>query len=141
MQINTTILSEVAYQLQHGNPWWGMALCNRYLSQGHPLRQAIATRFIARIGNTRARSQLAKELIAGKGLDRSQALAIGARVPHIRRAIPTPRMRRGNARLAVRDYRNPCSATERLIGSWPRRQRAASKSTLETCHELRRERS
>lgn len=107
MDINAKVLSEVAYQLEQGNPWWGLALCNRYLAKEHPLRRAIARRFVTRIGAHQARCQLAKELIQG-GLEcrpsKNLQGAIGARCPRRIRAVVIPKPRSASrSRLAVRE--------------------------------------
>ena len=102
MSINATVLSEIAYQLEKGNPWWAMALCNRHLPTSHFLRKAIARRFESRIGPTLATTELALQLLANTCDTASATEAIGARFPRMRRPIPSPRTRDRNTRLAIR---------------------------------------
>ena len=86
MNINTTILQEISFQLHNGNPWWGLALCNEYMSQHSPLRRAIIQRFTARIGEHGASSKIAKLLIRGqrKGeLPAELQHALGSRSPRL----------------------------------------------------------
>jgi hypothetical protein len=105
MDINIKVLSEVAYQLEKGNPWWGMALCNRYLPAHSPLRRAIAQRFTQRIGRTQANTKTAQILIQGSD---SEAILhnpelLGSRVVRSRRPLPVPRHSRSQRpRLATR---------------------------------------
>lgn len=106
MEMNTKVLSEVGYQLEKGNPWWGMALCNRYLPKDSPLRQAIALRFAQRIGHHHKDTPLAQALIHGTDESEIQRLpqALGCRAARSRRTLPSPRATRPQCtRLAVRE--------------------------------------
>jgi hypothetical protein len=106
MDINTQVLKEVAYQLQHGNPWWGMALCNEYMQQDSLFRKVLVHRFVSRIGETKATTPLARRLIAGGTsgkLSTAQQQELGARQVRAAAPIATPRLRSPNhQRLAVR---------------------------------------
>jgi hypothetical protein len=87
MNMNTTILQEISFQLHKGNPWWGLALCNEYMSQHSPLRRAIIQRFTSRVGDRGASSKIAKLLIKGqrKGdLPSELQSALGTRSPRAR---------------------------------------------------------
>jgi hypothetical protein len=105
MDINTKVLSEVAYQLENGNPWWGMALCNRYLSVSSPLRRAIALRFAQKIGQSQAGTDAAQALIRGSDTEalRRNPQQLGSRVVRSHRPLPTPTNKRTQRlRLATR---------------------------------------
>lgn len=87
--MNTTILQEISFQLHKGNPWWGLALCNEYMSQHSPLRLAMIQRFTSRIGEHGASSKIAKLLIKGRrkgDLPTELQNALGTRFPRTRSA-------------------------------------------------------
>jgi hypothetical protein len=106
MKINAHVLKEVAYQLEHGNAWWGIALGNKYLEKDSLFRKALVQRFISRIGAAQAQSRLAQALIAGEGTDSltsAQQKQLGSRVVRETAQICTPRLRQArHQRLAVR---------------------------------------
>ncbi len=67
MQLNTSILRELSFQISSGNPWWGMLLANEYLQSSDYLRKALVARFLARIAaDKRCNTTLAQSLIAGR---------------------------------------------------------------------------
>jgi hypothetical protein len=117
MKINTHVLREVAYQLEHGNAWWGIALGNKYLEKDALFRKALVKRFISRIGETAAQSPLAKALIAGDGTDSltaAQQERLGTRVVRETARICSPRLRQAHhQRLAVRTR---LGASQRFTG-------------------------
>jgi hypothetical protein len=106
MKINAHVLREVAYQLEHGNAWWGIALGNKYLEKDSLFRKALVRRFISRIGETHAQGSLAQALIAGDSTDsltEAQQKQLGSRVVRETAHICTPRLRQAHhQRLAVR---------------------------------------
>jgi hypothetical protein len=93
MDINTKVLSEVAFQLEKGNPLWGMALCNQYLPMNSPLRRAIALRFTQRLGHDQACSKIAQALIraSDRGSIQRHPELLGSRVVRTQRPLPAPR--------------------------------------------------
>jgi hypothetical protein len=107
MRLNTTILTELSYQLTIGNPWWGMLLCNEYVLDGERLRPIFVARFIARIGEAAATTPLAQALIQGatrSELSLEQVSEIGGRASRNVRSVPTMRPARAiNTRLASRE--------------------------------------
>lgn len=110
MNANTTVLAEISFQLVHGNPWWGLALCNRYFASNHPLRPALINSFRTRIGDSAAKSPLAEALISGRLDTEHEHLwrhQIGARGQRTTHSAITPRIRTNNRfRLAPRERRN-----------------------------------
>jgi hypothetical protein len=106
MKINAHVLREVAYQLEQGNPWWGIALGNKYLEKDSLFRKALVRRFLSRIDQAQAQSSLAQALIAGESTDSlttAQQQQLGSRVVRETSRICTPRLRQAHhQRLAVR---------------------------------------
>jgi hypothetical protein len=106
MELNTTILREIAFQINQGNPWWGMLLVNEYLDVDDVLRRGLATQFVERIAHQKT-APLAKKLLDGNPLQelpRELRSAVGARTVRPTRPIPAPRTRtENNRRLAIRD--------------------------------------
>ena len=106
MDANTTILAEISFQLERGNPWWGLALCNKYLTGDHPLRQAFVKSFVSRVGEYEVERPLAQQLILGNANQlQENALReqIGARVQRDALSIIKPRVHRNSrSRLAPR---------------------------------------
>jgi hypothetical protein len=66
MQLNTSLLRELSFQISTGNPWWGMLLANEYLQSSDYLRKALVTRFLARITPDERGKTLAQSLVAGR---------------------------------------------------------------------------
>jgi hypothetical protein len=118
MNITTTILREISFQLTQGNPWWGMLLANEYVDQTDPLRSAFVFRFKQSIGNASdERGSLADALIRGKrrnGLSAKQFALVGSRVmPKTRTITPhSPSVLRHSRRDAATTYR--AASTARL---------------------------
>jgi hypothetical protein len=94
MNITSTMMREISFQLTDGNPWFGMLLANEYLEHRDPLRAALVLRFKQRIGSAPAdRLSLAHALIRGrcrKELSASQDALIGSRVMGSTRPLPQP---------------------------------------------------
>ena len=65
MNMTTTILREISFQLQSGNPLWGLALCNEYLTYNSLLRDAMIQRFRSRLGEHNTTTRVAKLLARG----------------------------------------------------------------------------
>jgi hypothetical protein len=84
MELNTTILREISFQLTLGNPWWGMLLANEYIDRSSPLRPALVLKFKQKLGSAlTARESLAQALICGRkksGLSHGELATIGSRV-------------------------------------------------------------
>jgi hypothetical protein len=131
MDINAHVLREVAFQLEQGNPWWGIALANRYFEKDSPFRKALARRFVARIGTTKAQSALAQALIAGDStasFTEGQQEKLGARVVRSQPRVCTPRLRQSNhQRLAVRTR---LGASARFTGREINRTFSADHNTM-----------
>lgn len=106
MNLNTTILREISFQLTQGNPWWGMLLANEYLDETNPLRSAFILRFKQSISEASAEhGSLANALIRGKRrnkLSAKQLALVGSRVmPRTRTATPPAISALGRSRRAV----------------------------------------
>ena len=65
MKLSSTMLRAISQEVLNGNPWWGMAVANEYLSGESPLLKAVANQFKIRIGAA-AHSPLAHRLLAGQ---------------------------------------------------------------------------
>lgn len=106
MELNTTILREIAFQINQGNPWWGMLLVNEYLDIDDVLRRGLATQFLERIAHQKT-APLAKKLLDGdplQELPQELRSAVGVRTVRPIRSIPAPRIRStSNRRLAIRE--------------------------------------
>ena len=91
MKLNTQILREIAFQINVGNPYWGMLFCNEYLQPNDYLHKALAHRFIERTSNSGNLGELAKSLIRGataRDLPEKLSQLVGARV--VRKRIFAP---------------------------------------------------
>jgi hypothetical protein len=131
MEINTTILREISFQLTQGNPWWGMLLANEYVDRTSPLRPALILKFQHKLGSAlTGRESLALALICGRkkeSLSYGELTEIGSRVVSRFKSVgsiqvatpqnnlPLPNsneysarsIKRISARLAVRQRSNP----------------------------------
>lgn len=103
MDMNTTILKEVAYQIQSGNPLWGMLIANEYDELNPLVRKGLTHQFLKRVDTT---SALARYLVDGavlQDLPEHLRAQVGSRISRSSATIPTPRVRElGNRRLASR---------------------------------------
>lgn len=82
MKLTAPILKLITDQVSQGNPLWGLALANEYLSSGDPLRRAITLVAKRRLGTT-SQPPLLSKLIEGARRDElpeDLAFAIGPRV-------------------------------------------------------------
>lgn len=90
--MNTTILCEISYQVEHGNPQWGMLMANEYTRPDSILRKALAQRFRARVGDEEILSPLNKNLLEGRTKSEIPAelgTSIGARSIPADRKVPS----------------------------------------------------
>lgn len=69
--MNLTIprLQQIANQIAHGNPWWGLAVANEYLDTSAPMHRAFVAKVKKRLGESACRSELATKLINGSCLE------------------------------------------------------------------------
>jgi hypothetical protein len=92
LKMNNRILKEVAFQLESGNPAWGMLFANEYLSSECWLRRALRARYISRATKPALCPQLIEKLLAGARaaeLCKEELREIGARsIPPRQRVIP-----------------------------------------------------
>jgi hypothetical protein len=96
MNINSRILHEIAFQIETGNPLWGVLFMNEYLTDDNWLRKAFETRLKGRLKNAPAltSSTLLNKLLSGAKaaeLSEEERVSIGARHTPARRFIPKPR--------------------------------------------------
>jgi hypothetical protein len=133
MNMNTTVLREISFQLTQGNPWWGMLLANEYLEQTNPLRNAFVVRFKSSIGDAPVdRGSLADALIRGKcrrALSAKQLASVGSRV------VRTNRTTRPIAGVALGDTRRSLSIASRTNSTarLALRQRNAHVARFSSC--------
>lgn len=98
MKINNRILHEIAFQIEAGNPLWGILFMNEYLTDESWLRSALLAQFRRRLASIGSGipNALTRKLVGGvkaRELSDDERLRIGARhVPSPRR-IPSPRTR------------------------------------------------
>jgi|GEM_PF-6295683 len=107
IKLTKTILIEIAYQILAGNPFWGLALLNRYRATPE-LRHQLQERFRARVGSQAHHSPIAKALLDGSSLAElspEQARAVGFRSVRSVRSLPLPRRRHKSYRVCARDRR------------------------------------
>lgn len=134
MSINAQVLLEVSYQVEQGNPWWGLALCNRYLDKNSQLRWAIIQRFLMRIDQREAGSRTAQVLIQG-GREHHPPKhitnAIGTRAPRPLCAVAKPKPRlRPSSRRSVRRHENFLVTASRYAQTHHRAQPVADTRRL-----------
>jgi hypothetical protein len=110
MDMNTTILKEVAYQIQSGNPLWGMLIANEYDGLNPLIRKGLTHQFLKRVDTS---SALTRHLVEGAVLaDLPEHLRaqVGSRISRSSAATPTPRARElSNRRLASRQRSSTAS--------------------------------
>lgn len=107
MKITKTILIEIAHQIVVGNPYWGLALLNRYQVPAQ-LRHALQERFRARVGSQAHASSIAAALLQGSSLQElspESVLAVGSRAVRPLPALPRPRQRARVSRICARTTR------------------------------------
>ena len=120
MQITQTLLTEVSFQVSDGNPLWGLALANEYLSPSEPLHIALVQRVRSRLHPRDFQQPLAKRLCAGeraKDLPQALQLLVGSRVMQRSPSeYGSPRCRRLGA-PHLRAPRRPASIRRRSVMS------------------------
>lgn len=108
MQMNTQLLQEISYQIVDGNPWWGMALANEYLSAEECFHKALTIRFITRTKLENSKDELSKALSEGiktSELSPDLKAQIGARSVRTPLVVAPPRKRTQQPRVAIRSRR------------------------------------
>ena len=120
MNMNTTILCEISYQVEHGNPQWGMLIANEYMEADPLLRKALTQRFQSRLGKDVALTPLNKCLLEGRTkaeLTPELSGKIGARYVPMERKVPS-------SNLSDRLYRRRTIENDRRTSTRPLRRAA-----------------
>lgn len=74
MQLTTTHLQEISFQICRGNAAFGLLLANEYLAPGHPLRKALACKARNRLtSNTNLPEPLIEAIMGGEVASNLQA--------------------------------------------------------------------
>jgi hypothetical protein len=82
MKMTPTILKHITYQITHGNPLWGLAVANEYLSPGNPIHRALVLKASGRLKDSPSATSILFKLKGGARraeLSRALSSRIGTR--------------------------------------------------------------